>query len=290
MGDFTEKIAQGIRTSANEVYVLDFVSADGKKVKAFSKILGRDVVLDKDSLSFFLQGREIRPYAITPSGKIVIIPYNVNGRQVEFVPEKDMKAKYPNTYKYLEANKAYLEKRENGRMKGHNWYAYIYPKNLELMRQPKILVPDIADRASFAFDRRGEFAFTSGYGVTLKARVQESPDYILALLNSKVLDFYLKKISTTMRGGFFRYFTQFMEQLPVRGIDFSDSADKARHDHIVKLVERMLTAKEELSKAKTEAETTRLERECESLDRQIDQAVYELYGLTEEEIRVVEGK
>ncbi len=289
LGDFTEKIAQGIRTSANEIYVLNFVSADGKKVKAFSKILGRDVVLDKDSLSFFLQGREIRPYAITPSGKIVIIPYNVNGRQVDFVPEKDMKAKCPNTYKYLEANKAYLEKRENSRMKGDNWYAYIYPKNLELMRQPKILVPDIADRASFAFDRRGEFAFTSGYGITLKARVQESPDYILALLNSKVLDFYLKKISTTMRGGFFRYFTQFMEQLPVRGIDFSDSADKSRHDHIVNLVERMLAAKEELSKAKTEAETTRLERECESLDRQIDQAVYELYGLTEEEIEVVEN-
>jgi predicted nucleic acid-binding Zn-ribbon protein len=67
-------------------------------------------------------------------------------------------------------------------------------------------------------------------------------------------------------------------------------SDKASHDHIVQLVERMLAAKQELGKAKTEAETTRLERECEALDRQIDQAVYELYGLTEEEIKVVEGK
>jgi preprotein translocase subunit SecY len=40
--------------------------------------------------------------------------------------------------------------------------------------------------------------------------VKESPKYILALLNSSVLDFYLKRISTTMRGGFFRYFTQFI--------------------------------------------------------------------------------
>jgi predicted nucleic acid-binding Zn-ribbon protein len=48
------------------------------------------------------------------------------------------------------------------------------------------------------------------------------------------------------------------------------------HDPIVNLVERMLWAKEELSKAKTEAETSRLERECETLDRQIDQAVYGL--------------
>ena len=51
----------------------------------------------------------------------------------------------------------------------------------------------------------------------------------------------------------------------------------------------MLSAKEQLSHAKTDAERARLEMHCNSLDRQIDQAVYELYGLTEEEIKVVEG-
>ncbi len=290
LDDFADRIAQGIRTSANEVYVLDLVSAGIKKIRAFSKILGREVVLDRDSISFFLQGREIKPFAITPSGKVVIIPYDVEDGSVKLIPEKIMSVKWPNTLKYLQENKAYLEKRERSRMKGRNWYAYIYPKNLELMRQSKILVPDIANRASFAFDSKGEFAFTSGYGITLKSTVQEAPEYVLALVNSRVLDFYLKRVSTTLRGGFLRYFAQFVEQLPVKAIDFSDSTDKSRHDHIVSLVERMLAAKEELSKAKTEAETTRLERECESLDRQIDQSVYELYGLTEEEIKVVEGK
>ena len=42
--------------------------------------------------------------------------------------------------------------------------------------------------------------------------------------------------------------------------------------------------------AKTDAEVNRLELLCESLDRQIDEAVYELYGLTEEEIKIVEGE
>ena len=45
-----------------------------------------------------------------------------------------------------------------------------------------------------------------------------------------------------------------------------------------------------MSKAKTEAEITRLERECEALDRETDQDVNQLYGLTEEEIKMVEGK
>ncbi len=52
----------------------------------------------------------------------------------------------------------------------------------------------------------------------------------------------------------------------------------------------MLAAKEKLAKAKTDAESNRLATHCAALDRQIDAAVHELYGLTEEEIAIVEGK
>jgi adenine-specific DNA-methyltransferase len=51
----------------------------------------------------------------------------------------------------------------------------------------------------------------------------------------------------------------------------------------------MLAAKEKLPAAKTDSEVNRLEMQCESLDRQIDEAVYELYGLTKEEIGIVEN-
>src|SRR5262249_35107161 len=77
------------------------------------------------------------------------------------------------------------------------------------------LVPDISDRAAFAFDERGEFAFTSGYGITFKSQIKASPKFILAVLNSSLLDWYWKRISTPLRGGFYRYFTQFIEQLPI---------------------------------------------------------------------------
>ena len=52
----------------------------------------------------------------------------------------------------------------------------------------------------------------------------------------------------------------------------------------------MLAEKEKLAQSKTDAETHRLEVHCASLDRQIGAAVYELYGLTEEEIKIVEAK
>ena len=115
-------------------------------------------------------------------------------------------------------------------------------------------------------------------------------DYSLGLLNSRVLDFYLKRISTTMRGGFFRYFTQYIEQLPIRPIDFTNPADVARHDRMVSLVERMLDLHKRLAAEQTPHVKTVLQRQIEATDRQIDQLVYELYGLTEEEIGVVEGR
>src|SRR5690606_24021056 len=122
-----------------------------------------------------------------------------------------------------------LEERENGRMQGDDWYGYVYPKNIEIMQNSKILVPDIADRAAFAIDDTGEFAFTSGYGITLRDSTQESAYYLLGVLNSSLLDLFLKAISTPLRGGFFRYFTQFIRELPIRRLDLNQQHDRAYH-------------------------------------------------------------
>jgi len=78
--------------------------------------------------------------------------------------------------------------------------------------------------------------------------------------------------------------------LPVIPINFSDPADKARHDRIVQLVEQMLDLHKHLVEARTGHDTTIIQRQIDATDRQIDRLVYELYGLTEEEIAVVEGR
>ena len=77
--------------------------------------------------------------------------------------------------------------------------------------------------------------------------------------------------------------------LHLRPINFPDPADLQRHDQMVALVERMLSLHQQLAEALTPTEKTLLQRQIESTDAQIDALVYELYGLTEEEIKVVEG-
>ncbi|MBC6433244.1 N-6 DNA methylase [Nostoc sp. HG1] len=282
-------ISQGIRTSANEIYVVDFISQEDNLLQVYSKALNKIVTIESNLTSLFLQGKEIKPYQVLYSSKLLIIPYELTNGNVHLINEDKFRNNYPLTFDYLMQNKQFLENREKGKMLGLDWYAYIYPKNIQLMKKSKILVPDIANRASFAWDEKGDYAFTSGYGIILKNNVQESIKYILGLLNSKVLDFYLKNISTTIRGGFFRYFTQFIEQLPIRLIDFSNSQEKNIYNQIIQLVEQMLYLHQQLNQAQTPPAKKRIQQQIKATDRQINQLVYELYGLTDEEILIVEG-
>ena len=80
----------------------------------------------------------------------------------------------------------------------------------------------------------------------------------------------------------------YLKELPIPAINTADSEHLARHDRMVKLVEGMLSLHERLAAPGTEHEKTVLQRQIETTDRQIDQLVYDLYGLSDDEIRLVE--
>ncbi len=290
LGEAGARIYQGIRTSANDIYVLESVSTAGHTWRLRSKALDKQVELEPGLLRPFLRGEEIKRYRPTQPARYVLVPYQVVGDKAELIPPEKLHAQFPLTWDYLEANREALEERERGRMKHEGWYGYVYPKNLERFSRSKLMTPDIAPSASFAFDPDGEYYFVSGYGISLDT-FRESSLYILGLLNSRLLDFFFKRVSTKLRGGFYRYFTQFIERLPIRRINFDDPADVARHDRMVALVEEMLRLQKEHAEAEALKEDLRhdLARRIERLDAEIDALVYELYGLMEEEIKIVEA-
>ena len=115
-----------------------------------------------------------------------------------------------------------------------------------------------------------------------------SPLYLLGLLNSNLVSDHLRKIATTFRGGYVALNKQYVDQLPIRLIDFTDPTDKARHDRMVALVEQMLSLHKKLPAARTDHDRTSLQRQIDATDTQIDRLVYELYELSDEEIRIVE--
>jgi type I restriction-modification system DNA methylase subunit len=294
LGDLADRIFQGLVTGADPVFIVE--NENGKTF--YSENTDRSHKLETELLHPLCKGSvNIRRYMISEITKSILFPYKLVDGKAELLSAKELSSDYPQVWEYLKENRSRLESRERGKWKNTRWYAFGRSQNLSEMEQKKILTPSIANCASFTLDSSNAYYFVGsggggggGYGITLKASELLSYEYVLGLLNSKLLDLFLKSLSTSFRGGYYAYNRQYIEQLPIRAINFSDPADKSRHDQIVKLVEQMLAAKEKLAQSKTDAETHRLEAHCTSLDRQIDAAVYELYGLTEEEIVIVEGK
>jgi type I restriction-modification system DNA methylase subunit len=112
--------------------------------------------------------------------------------------------------------------------------------------------------------------------------------YVLGIINSKLIDFFYTIMNPEKGEALAQVKKNHVEELPIHAINFLDPSDVSRHDRIVTLVEQMLALHKQLAEAKTPHDKTNLQRQIDATDRQIDRLVYELYGLTEEEIAIVE--
>ena len=291
--DIADKIFQGLVTGADPVFIVVNQEDDSY----YSEATQKNHFLERELLHPLCKGSlNVRRYNIDTITKSIIFPYKIVDGKASLLTSKELAENYPNIWEYFKSNKARLEARENGKWKHKNWYAFGRNQNLTEMSQEKILTPSIGDGACFTFDSEDLFYFMGsggggggGYGVTLKKDVDLSYLYVLGLLNSRLSTFYLKRISSTFRGGYIALNRQYIEKLPIRTIDPADPADVARHDRMVTLVEQMLDLNRRLAAAKVSHEKEVLAGMIGTTDRQINRLVYELYGLTEEEIAVVEG-
>jgi hypothetical protein len=80
-----------------------------------------------------------------------------------------------------------------------------------------------------------------------------------------------------------------LRKLPIRKIDAGVSGDQNAHDRIVKVVDSMLELQKHLVAAKSEAQRATIQQQINATDAEIDRLVYELYGLTAEDITIIEG-
>ena len=294
LGDLATKIFQGLVTGADDVFILK----DLKSGKYFSEATQAEHKIEKELMHPLCKGSvNIRRYEISELTKSILFPYKVVEGKVQLLTTKELEEKYPHAWDYLQTNRKALESRERGKWKHERWYAFGRSQNLSEMEQKKILTPSIANRASYTLDSTDYFYFVGsggggggGYGILLNDNEKLSYQYVLGLLNSALLDSYLKSYSSRFSGGYYAYNRQYIERLPIRTINFSDPTDKSHHDKMVSLVEQMLDVHKKLAAAKLDHEKNALQRQIAATDKQIDELVYELYGLTEEEIKIVEGK
>jgi len=112
--------------------------------------------------------------------------------------------------------------------------------------------------------------------------------YLAGILGSKLLAFFIRGYYDEAHDAFPQIKVGQLKSLPIRRINFDDPTDAACHDKMVALVERMLELHRKLAAAAIPADKKLYQRQIEATDRQIDALVYELYHLTEDEIKIVE--
>jgi SAM-dependent methyltransferase len=283
----------GQQTSADPVYVFkEFKEGRSKKAtKVFSKEQGEWVTIESAILKRVVRSGDIGRFRATPEA-LVLFPYEVKENAARLYEPKEMEARFPRAWEHLNRHKKLLRNREKGAFRDKQWYRFGRTQNLGVWEQPKLMIPYMVTDLSAYLDKDENLYFvnvtTGGYGITAD-ETHGTYAYLCGLLNSRLLDFCLKRVSTTFHGGYFAANKQFIERLPIRTIDFSDKADKARHDRMVALVESMLALHKQLAAARPESERTVLTRQIDSTDDAINRLVYDLYGLSDEEIAVVEA-
>ncbi len=163
------------------------------------------------------------------------------------------------------------------------------PRNSKLFEKIKILMRRTDDRILACIDGDSAIAVNSCHVISLKNEINLSLLYVLGLINSRLMQKIFALQNPQMVNKVFAEIKViYVERFPIRTIDFSDPADKARHDRMVGLVQQMLDLNKHLAEAKAPQTKTVLQRQIETTDRQIDRLVYELYELTEDEIKIVE--
>jgi len=288
--DLPAKMSRGSSSGNDKVFMLK----RGRSGDTYFTDDGEAVKIEADLLRTPLFATDFNRYSFTPqSGKVIVFPYRKSGRSsFVLLSEVELEKQFPNAYSYLRSRKEVLEQRKQFKV----WYSFSAPRNLALHDHAHLVVPLLADKGSFAElpDDRENYCLmaSGGFSISIGKDSRLSPRYMLGLLNSKLLFWYLAMISNRFRGGWITCTKQYVGSLPIRRINFDDPEDAARHDRMVEMVEEMLRLQKEHAQAEALKEDRRhdLARRIERLDAEIDVLVYELYGLTEKEIAVVEGQ
>ena len=260
LGEYVNgRLYRGILTGLNEAFVVDRATRDRLIAEHPSSA---------DVLKPFLRGRDIKRWRVEFANQYLIKIESSENKQhpwsgkPEQAAEKIFAMTYPAIHAWFERFRRALIARDD---QGKYFWELRSCAYWQEFEQPKIVFPDIAAHCEFGWDAQKHYLVNTAYILPTNEK------WLLALLNSNVANWIYGKISNTIRGSYLRFIRQYIEAIPIPSTSRTDQAA------LEALVDRILAAKQ----ADPQADVTDLERE-------IDERIYHLYGLTPEEIRIVE--
>ena len=278
LGDVIQRFSTGVQTGADKILIPDQETVLTEK-------------LEEEFLRKCLRGRNVKNYAIHWDGRYIIWPYD--SETDEILSEDDLR-KVRHIYKKLAAERPRLARRvwfdKSARELSGQWFGLMYREPDKNFEKLHIVSPCLADRTQFALNDQG-FHFVTGtagvIGLIPTDNSRANCLYLLGVLNSAVTEFFIKKNSPKFAGGFYKFTAPYLKPLPLPPLDMNSKTGQAALAKMVKLVDTMTLMSGKASKAKSDTQRKILSATLRTTSRRIDELVFEMYGLSEEEVKVL---
>tara|TARA_Y100001970_G_scaffold33131_1_gene41070 strand:+ start:4253 stop:7849 length:3597 start_codon:yes stop_codon:yes gene_type:complete len=275
VSDVFKNIFQGIATGRDSVYFLTNTVEKGDFIQGYSKELEREVLIEKQVIKPLLKGNSVHRYEKIYTNEAVIFPYNIlsadNSDKAELLSENEIKNKFPNCYKYFKDCEDILRSREKGKFNlDDGWFQFARKQGIIGGNKEKLITPYLSMGSQLSYDKEGKFySNTKCFGLIKNPNFKESYKFYLSILNSKLTWFFIKNTSSVMSGGFYTYTKEYLNPFPLPKISNQDDVKPFEE-----LVDRITANKN-------------LNIDTNDLEEELDNLVYKLYELTDEEIEFV---
>lgn len=208
LGDIAT-VKQGIRTGANDIFVLKVLEDDGISLAKVSNGLGEQWFIERDLLEPLVFGSDLVRFSSVEPVRKLLYPYRA-GRAIA---ELELRERFPRAQEYLWAYRDILAARSSLNGSGAQHYELIRPRDERWLRRPKLLIRDLAPATAFAADVTGEAFLVGGTAV-----VPADPELtlpLLAYLNSPIVSRFVEQQAPTFRSDFFKFEPGVISQIPV---------------------------------------------------------------------------
>ena len=163
-------------------------------------------------------------------------------------------------------------------------------KSKDIYEKEKILLRRIGNKLIASIDFDKYYNLCDIYNLLLKDDTNINLKYLLSIINSKLMSYYLDIEFKSAKKIFPKIPIANLEKLPIKNLNLDDKQDKEIYDKLVNLVDSIIDLNKKLSSEKNPNTVEMLNARIQAVDKAIDKIVYSLYGLNDEEIRVIEGE
>lgn len=282
------EIPVGLQTSADKIYIIK-PHTETKTTYKFSQG-NAEYEIEKEICKDCLHDLPFELFATVKPNAQLIFPYTIADDRAEVFSEDYFQKSFPLTWSYLNNFKEILSKRSINGSKEPKWYQYGRSQSLTKFHSTsKLIWPVLSTRPSYICDDNN-LQFTGGGNgpyYSLISNTAYSPLFILGILSHPLFEAMVKAGASEFRGAFYSHGKQFIENLPVKVIDFADSKQLGQHNAIAATVKKLIDTKDAYNQAHLESKKKVLQGKIDYLNTNLINQINTLYQITDAEIDTV---